>query len=351
MRTRTFIDSYERHLSLSDNPVTWMWVGILVVALLAAPFVLGNYAVTVMIGIGIACVGAIGLNLLTGVTGLISIGQSGFLATGAYTTSLLIADYGWREEPALIMGGAAAAALSVVIGIPSLRLKGLYLAITTLAFSFIVLHVILYAENFTHGPNGVRLTKPQFLGLDLTRERELYFFILAVLILTALFALNLLRSRVGRAWIAIRDQDIAARVMGISLIRYKLLAFAVSSFIVGIAGGLIAFQLRFISVDVFSLLVGVEALAMIIVGGLGSVAGAILGAVFITMLPEVARMLLGFLPGQIKGFLSIYIFEIRGLLVGLAIIVMLRIEPDGLIAVWRNAKRYWTQWPLSVRAR
>jgi branched-chain amino acid transport system permease protein len=351
MRTRTFVDRYERHLALSDNPVTWAWLAVLAVALILLPFVLGNYAVTVMIAIGIACVGAIGLNLLTGVTGLISIGQSGFLATGAYTTALLIADYGWREEPAFIMGGVAAALLSVIIGIPSLRLKGLYLAITTLAFSFIVLHIILYAENITHGPNGVRIARPQFLGLDLTRERQLYYFILVVVVLTTLFALNLLRSRIGRAWIAIRDQDIAARVMGINLIRYKLLAFAVSSFIVGIAGSLIALQLRFIGVDVFSMLVGVEALAMIIVGGLGSIAGSILGAIFITLLPEAARIALGLLPGQITGFLSIYIFEIRGLLVGLAIIVMLRIEPDGLIAVWRNTRKYWTQWPLSVRAR
>ena len=351
MRTRTLVDRYEGHLVLSDNPVTWAWVGILAVGLIAAPFVLGNYAVTVMIGIGISAVGAIGINLLTGVTGLISIGQSGFLATGAYTTSLLIADYGWRDEPAFIMGGVAAAALSLVIGAPSLRLKGLYLAITTLAFSFIVLHVILYADSITHGPNGVQLAKPQFLGLDLTREHQLYFFVFIVLALVTLFSLNLLRSRVGRAWIAIRDQDIAARVMGIDLVRYKLLAFAVSSFIVGLAGGLVAFQLRYVSVDVFNMLIGVEALAMIIVGGLGSIPGAILGAIFITLLPEVARIALGLLPGQLKGFLSTYIFEIRGLLVGLAIIVMLRIEPDGLIAVWRNVKKYWTNWPLSVRTR
>ena len=348
MRTHHFVESYERQVALCDNPVTWIWVAVLLAGLIAFPLMVGNYFIAMATTVVIAAIGAIGLNLLTGVTGLISLGQAGFLAAGCYTTALLIADYGWPPEFAFLASGVVAAALSVVIGIPSLRLKGLYLAITTLAFSFIITHFLLYAESVTHGPYGVRVENLNFLGLNLAAPIQLFYFTLAVAVLVTLAALNIMRSRVGRAFTAIRDHDVAARVMGISLPRYKLAAFMVSSFIVGLAGGLMAFQFRFINVDLFSLLLSIEALAMIIVGGLGSVAGAILGAVFIVLLPEVTRELLDLLPSSITAMLSTYIYEIRGLLTGLAIIVMLRIEPHGLIGLWRDVKRYWTHWPLSV---
>ncbi len=348
MRTHHFVETYERHLALSDNPVTWSWTGALLVGLVVLPFLVGGYALSIAIAIGIAVVGAIGLNLLTGVTGLISLGQAGFLAAGCYTTALLIDDYGWSTEPALLAAGVMSALLSLLVGIPSLRLKGLYLAITTMAFSFIVTHFLLYAESITHGPYGVRIEDLDFLGLDLGSARQLYYLVLAIALITTLAALNILRTRIGRAFMAVRDHDVAARVMGISLTRYKLFAFVTSSFIVGIAGGLMAFQFRFINVDIFTVLLSVEALAMIIVGGLGSVAGAILGAAFIVLLPEITRSLLDFLPAAAAEALSIHIFEIRGLLTGLAIIVMLRIEPHGLIGLWRQTKRYWTGWPLSV---
>lgn len=347
MRTRHFIERYETHVGLSDNPVTWGWVAVFVAALLIFPFVASTYFVAMLTTVGIAAVGAIGLNLLTGSTGLISLGQAGFLASGCYTTGLLIADYGWPPEAALIAGGVVSAALSLLVGIPSLRLKGLYLAITTMAFSFIVTHFLLYAESITHGPYGVRIEDLGFLGLDLADPVQFYLLVVGVAVLTALAALNILRTRVGRAFTAIRDHDIAARVMGISLTKYKLFAFAVSSFIIGIAGGLMAFQFRFINVDIFNVLLSIEALAMIIVGGLGSVAGAILGAFFIVLLPEATREALDLLPADLSGALSIYIYEIRGLLTGLTIIVMLRIQPHGLVGLWRDVKRYWTHWPLS----
>ncbi|SMF04487.1 amino acid/amide ABC transporter membrane protein 2, HAAT family [Tistlia consotensis] len=348
MRTGHYVESYEKQLALTTNPVTWAWTGALLLGLALFPLLVGNYLLSVAITVGIAAIGAIGLNLLTGITGLISLGQAGFLAAGCYTTALLVADYGWPPELALLAAGFVSALLSLVIGVPSLRLKGLYLAITTLAFSFIITHFLLYAEALTHGPYGVRVENLRFLGLDLTQLDQLFWLVLAVLVLTVLAALNLLRTRVGRAFTAIRDHDVAARVMGISLTRYKLAAFMVSSFVVGIAGGLMAFQFRFINVDLFNLLISIEALAMIIVGGLGSVAGSILGAVFIVLLPEAVRALTDLLPAALTEMLSTYVYEVRGLLTGLAIIVMLRIEPHGLIGLWRDAKRYWTHWPLSV---
>lgn len=348
MRTGHFVESYGSQVALTTNPVTWAWVAALLAALVAFPLLVGNYVLSIAITVGIMAIGAIGLNLLTGVTGLISLGQAGFLAAGCYTTGLLIADHGWPPELALLASGFVSALLSLLIGVPSLRLKGLYLAITTLAFSFIITHFLLYAEALTHGPYGVRVEDLGFLGLDLTRLDQLFYLVLATLVLTALAALNLMRTRVGRAFAAIRDHDVAARVMGISLTRYKLAAFMASSFVVGLAGGLMAFQYRFINVDLFSLLISIEALAMIIVGGLGSVAGAILGAAFIVLLPEAVRGLTDLLPATLTAMLSTYVYEVRGLLTGLAIIAMLRIEPHGLVGLWRHVKRYWTHWPLSV---
>lgn len=348
MRTGHFVESYQKHIALSDSPTVWAWSGLLLAGCLVLPLFLGNFFMTMAITIGIAAIGAIGLNLLTGVAGLISLGQAGFLATGCYTTALVIADYGWPPELALLAGGVVSAFLSLLIGIPSLRLKGIYLAITTLAFSFIVTHFLLYAEGLTHGSYGVRIEDLGFLGLNLAVLSHLYYLVLAVLVLSILMSLNLMRSRVGRAFAAIRDHDIAARAMGINLTTYKLNAFVASSFIVGIAGGLMAFQFRFINVDIFSILLSIEALAMIIVGGLGSLAGAILGAVFIVLLPEFARELTDLLPAGVGAAFSTYIYDVRGLLTGLAIIIMLRVEPLGLIGIWRRVSRYWSHWPLSV---
>lgn len=348
MRTHNFVETYERHLALCDNKVTWFWIGVLLLGLITLPFVAGGYVLAVAIALGVAVVGAVGLNILTGVTGLISLGQAGFLATGCYTTGLLVVDYGWPPELALPAGGVMSALVSLIVGIPSLRLKGLYLAITTMAFSFIITHFLLYAESITHGPYGVRIEDLGFFGLNLAEPVHMYFLVLIVAILTILAALNILRSRVGRAFTAIRDHDIAAKAMGINLVKYKLISFAVSSFFVGIAGGLMAFQFRFINVDIFTVLLSVEALAMVIVGGLGSVAGAVLGAFFIVLLPEVTQTFISTLSPSIKELLSLHIFELRGLLTGLVIIVMLRVEPHGLIGLWRNIKRYWAHWPLSV---
>jgi branched-chain amino acid transport system permease protein len=234
-----------------------------------------------------------------------------------------------------------------VVGIPSLRLKGLYLAITTLAFAFIINHIILYAERLTHGPNGVFVTGAKLFGFGLQRGPALYYLTLALAVAAVLAALNLLRTRIGRAWIAIRDHDIAARVMGIDLVRYKLLAFVVSSFIVAIAGALLSLQIRFVNIDVFALILSIEALAIIILGGLGSVAGAVLGAVFLSYLPEAIRLVLSAVIDPASPLYANYVFEIRGIANGLVIVLFLRFKPDGLIGFWRDARKYWSNWPLA----
>jgi branched-chain amino acid transport system permease protein len=308
--------------------------------------VAGNYVLTLATTICITAIGTIGLNLITGTTGLISLGHSGFLAVGAYAAAILLTDHGWPLAAALPAAGVVSALVGLIVGVPSLRLKGLYLAITTMAFAFIVHHVILYAEPLTKGPNGIFLKRTDFLGIPLANDRALYYFTLGVAAVMTLAALNILRTRIGRAWMAIRDHDIAARVMGVNLTTYKLAAFVVSSFFTGIAGALMALQIRFINIDVFNLLLSIEALAMIIFGGLGSVAGAILGAAFLVLLPELIRELFALFGGDQQAF-SQYIYQVRALAYGVVIVFFLRFEPHGLMGLWRDVKKYWTNWPLA----
>jgi branched-chain amino acid transport system permease protein len=319
---------------------------IFLLCLAAMPFYAGPYLLTLAITCMIAAVGAIGLNLLTGTTGLVSLGQSGFLAVGAYTNTILIADYGWPVLPSIAASGLMSGLVSLLVGIPSLRLRELYLSITTLAFAVITENIILQAESLTRGAAGKFLPATSFLGFDLSINKNLYWFILAVTVLVVVAALNLLRSRVGRAWIAIRDHEMAARVMGISVPRWKLKSFFVSSLYAGIAGALLSLQIRFINVDVFGVLLSIEAIAMIILGGVGSVAGAIAGAVFLSLLPEVIRAVSQLFGGETSAALSQYLFHIRGIAYGIVIIAILRLAPAGFIGLWRKFRRYWTSWPL-----
>lgn len=347
MRTGHYKESLGQLVALTDSPVVWRWSAALALMLLAAPLAIGNYGLTLMVSALIAVIGAIGLNMLTGTTGLISLGQAGFLAVGAYTNAILLTDYGWPVWLSLPAGGVAAALVSIIVGIPSLRLKGLYLAITTLAFAFIINHIILYAEGLTHGPNGVFVSGATVFGIDLQRGKALYYLALGITIVTVLVALNMSRTRIGRAWMAIRDHDIAARVMGVDLVRYKLLAFMCSSFIVGIAGALISLQIRFINIDIFGLILSIEALAIIILGGLGSVAGAALGAVFLSFLPEIIRIVFTTFVDPGSSFYTTYVFEIRGIVYGVVIVLFLRFVPNGLIGLWRDTRKYWSNWPLA----
>ena len=326
MRTGNYKESVGQIIALSDSKAVWAWIAALIAALIVAPYLVGAYALTLMVSALIAVIGAVGLNLLTGTTGLISLGQAGFLAVGAYTNAILLTDYHlpvWLSLPA---AGVAGALVSIVVGIPSLRLKGLYLAITTLAFAFIINHIILYAERLTHGPNGVFVTGAKLFGFGLQRGPALYYLTLALAVATIFAALNLLRTRIGRAWIAIRDHDIAARVMGIDLVRYKLLAFVVSSFI-AIAGALLSLQIRFVNIDVFALILSIEALAIIILGGLGSVAGAVLGAVFLSYLPEAIRLVLSTMIDSSSPLYTNYVYEIRGIANGLVIVLSCASSP------------------------
>ena len=324
-----------------------------VVAVVALLFVMGfvpsfatTYWLDVLNRIGIAVIGALGLNILVGYTGQISIGQAAFLAVGAYSTAILEAKAGLPFYLAILLAAFITSAFGLVFGIPSLRLRGLYLAIATLAAHFITTYVIIHWESMTGGVLGLLVPTASVFGFPLDSDARIFYVIYALVVPAVLFTKNLFRTRVGRAFIAIRDRDVAAGVMGVSLFRYKLLAFVISSFYAGVAGGLMAHHSRIIFPDAFSLLVAIDYLAMIIIGGMGSILGSIFGAVFMTLLPEVLKLTATSLTGVYPQGFGL-IASARDVVFGLAVIFFLTYEPEGLARIWLRFKNYWKLWPYA----
>jgi branched-chain amino acid transport system permease protein len=346
MRSGDFKETYGELVALTDSRPVWLWSLLLVAALIAAPYLLNSYALSFLTIILITVVGALGLNILTGYTGLISLGHVGFLVTGAYAYAVLVSRYGLPPLVGFLGAGIIPALASLVVGAPSLRLKGLYLAITTLAFSFIINTVILEARTVTNGARGIAVQRPEIFGVSFDSDAAFTQLCLGFAILTLFATLNIRRSRVGRAFVAIRDNDTAARVMGINLHAYKLFAFVTSAFITGIAGALYGIYLSFVSVEGFPFLLSIEALAILIVGGLGSALGAVLGTVLIVLLPEATRLVFSLFSAQINALFSTGAQELKSMLYGLVIILFLRFQPRGLVGAWHDIRRLWVNWPL-----
>lgn len=347
MRTRTYQTNYAELVSLTPYRSTWAWVMAGIAAMACMPVFFGSHGLNIFSTIFVMAIGILGLNLLTGVTGQISLGHAGFLLIGAYSQAILTTDYHFPTWLAIFLSGVIAALASLVVGVPSLRLKGLYLAITTLAFTFIVRHLVLFAEGITHGSEGMAVEPLKLFGYAIKSDIPFFYVALGMLLLFVALTLNIMRTRIGRAWLAVRDHDIAARAMGISLMHYKLLAFMVSAFYTGVAGSLVALQTRFINVDTFSILISIEALAMIIVGGMGRIHGALLGTALILFLPELLNFGFALAGNRFTTLMADRIYEIKGLMYGVVILLFLRLEPEGLAGIWRKIKRFWVHWPLS----
>jgi branched-chain amino acid transport system permease protein len=346
MRSGYFKQNYGELVALTDSRQVRTWVVILVLSLCVLPWVASAYMLSHMTVILFTLVGVLGLNVLTGFTGLISLGHVAFLMLGAYGYAIAVTRWGFHPLLAMGVAGIVPAVAGLVVGVPSLRLKGLYLAITTLAFSFIVSALILAGGKFTGASRGIMVARPTIFGISLNSDKALYGFCLLVAVLTILVTLNLRRTRPGRAFVAIRDNDIAARAMGINLWRYKLLAFVISAFITGISGALMAIYINFVTVEGFPFLLSIEALAIIVVGGIGSILGAVLGTVFIVTLPEVVSALFSLLGGSYAEILTTSAHEIKSMLYGLVIIAFLRFDPRGLLGIWHDIRHLWVHWPL-----
>lgn len=343
-----FHTSYESDMGLRRTPVERARLALFIGFLLIFPFVATPYWLNLANQIAIATIGAIGLNILVGYTGQISLGQGAFMAIGAYGTGLLTLRLGLPWGVSIIGGCILTAAVGTFFGLPSLRLKGLYLAIATLAAQEIVEWVVTHWTAVTGGTEALVIPAPRLFGARMNSDFNFYWVAAPLAGLTALFTANLFRSRAGRAFVAVRDQDIAASVIGVNVFRTKLLAFATSSFIVGLAGGLIAYYRTIVTWERFTLETSIFYLAMIIVGGLGSIRGAFFGAALITLLPaaitNVGRVLQGSAPA-----IAAQLPNIQQAAFGIVIILFLIFEPEGLSKMWRNVKDYFHVWPFAYR--
>lgn len=324
-----------------------VWLALIAAALLLLPLPLQQYWVyTINLGL-IAVIGALGLNLLTGYSGQISLAHASFLALGAYTTAFL----GRFAVPLYLVlpaSGLVAALVGSLIVVPALRLRGLYLALATLAFYAIVDFAIRKAAFLTGGGAGTSVAQATMFGKTLQGDLPFYYVALGIAAACALFTKNLERSKVGRAMMAIRDSDIAAEMAGISIFWTKLTAFAISSFLGGLAGSLLAYYLQFINPDNFGLSVSVSYVAMIIVGGLGTVIGSVFGAIFMVLLPEVVRVALHAAAGVFPRLdVSASGAFAEGAIYGLVIILFLMFKPEGLARFWRDITTYFRSWPFT----
>jgi branched-chain amino acid transport system permease protein len=333
--------NYLQDTQLFKYPSTLGWTLILIAVLLAAPLVMGTYWVSLLILIGINIIVALGLNLVTGYTGQVSLGHAAFFAVGAYTSAVLTGKFGLSFWLALPAAGVVGALVGIVVGLPALRLKGLYLAIATMGFGFIIEEIIVQWEPITNGVNGLSTNRPSFLALSLASDQRYYYLVLLVVLLSILVLKNLLRTSSGRAFLAIRDSETAAESMGINLAVYKTAAFCISAFYTGVAGALFAHFMRFIGPDNFTILESISFLVMILVGGLGSVHGSVFGALFITFLPEGISLSKDYLPpfiGQQAG--------LQAAVYGLVLLLFIRFEPLGLYGRWLKIKFYFENFPF-----
>jgi branched-chain amino acid transport system permease protein len=326
-------------------------VGLLgVLFFLVIPLSLHEYYLSIANLVWIAVIGALGLNILVGYTGQVSIGHGAFMSVGAYTAANLAVrlDSPWPVN--LLAGGLMAALIGAIVGIPSLRIKGLYLAIATLAGQLIIEWTINHVTFISGGVQAsIEVPRPQVGALVLDSHLEMYYFLLVFVVLAIVGTMNLMRSRVGRAFIAIRDQDIAAEIIGINIFRYKLLAFAISSFYAGVTGVLYTYFLGIANYEQSQIGVSIDYLAMIIIGGLGSVLGSIFGAAFVTLLPIVIRYAMEAFGTMFFEQSTIHnlIPALRLILFGALIIVFLVLEPEGLNLLWRNIRSYFRVWPFA----
>ncbi len=320
-----------------------------VLLLCAAPLVFGRYELGLLITIGFSAIAALGLNILVGFTGQISIGHAAFFGFGAFASALLV-EYHVPVPLAIWGAGLMTAVVGLVFGAPAARLKGLYLAIATLAAQFILEDFFARSRWFSGGVAG-RLTEPyEMFGLRFDREETYFYIVLAHVVIMFLAAANLMRTRDGRALIAVRDHYLSAEMMGVNLAYYRTLSFGIASFFAGVAGALYAHYLLFVSVEAFNILYSIQFLAMIIIGGLGSVMGSMMGAAFMVLLPEVVQAGADLLAGGAIDRalrLGASISFLREMAIGAAIILFLIFEPDGLAHRWKMIKAYWKLYPFS----
>jgi branched-chain amino acid transport system permease protein len=364
-----FKTDYDQDIRLLKHSGYWWSYGVLLALLIAFPYLVGSYLQSQIVFVFIYAIVGVALIILTGFTGQASLGHAAFLAIGAYTAGFLqsqgISFIVYFPAAAIITG-----AVGAMVGFPALRLSGIYLVIATIAFAFIVEEILARWESVTHGNEGMRVRTIDFLGQPIPRDGDgFYFLCLLVLVGSILLALNLLRSPTGRAFIAIRDSETAAKSMGIDLARYKVKSFAISAALTGMAGVLFAHKMSFISPEMFTLLLSIEFIMVIIIGGAFGVHGAVLGAIFIVMVDPFLTALkddvpvlgaslattLGMAPdaaGKLRDTMSAIgsAAGLKGAIYGLIIMMFILFEPYGLYGRWLKVKLFFQLFPLYKKA-
>ena len=357
--------AYRQDMALLNTATKRSWTLALVVFALLLPFILEDDLLLVLATAFVVAIGAIGLNIVTGYAGQVSLGHAFFIAVGAYTAAAISGEPGTRliglgitSIPVWLLGAGLVAGLAGLVVAPlAARLRGLYLAIVTLGLVFIGEHVFKHWTGLTGGVGlGRPAAVPELFGYQfhvdgsyLVRSQKLYLLMFILLIVFAVLARNFVRSRTGRALAAVRDRDLAAEVIGVNVTRYKTIAFVVSSFYAGVAGALLYVVIGFVEPTAFNLAMSVQYIAMILIGGAATISGSIMGALFITLLPRITRELPAVLP-----FIStsstgggITVFQVESILYGLLIIGFLIFEPRGLFGIWARVRSYWKAWPFS----
>jgi branched-chain amino acid transport system permease protein len=343
--------TYEADMALYPLPIArWTVAVIALFMFVVLPLGVHEYYLSIVNLVSISIVGALGLNILVGYTGQISIGHGAFMSVGAYTAANFAVRLGFPFWLSLPLGGLMAAAVGAVVGIPSLRIKGLYLAIATLAGQLLIEWTINHVPFISGGVQAsIQVPRPELFGYQIASQRQMYFFLLIFVVLALVATMNLVRSRIGRAFIAIRDHDIAAEIIGVNIFRYKLLAFAISSFYAGVTGVLYTYYQGIANYEQFQIVTSIDYLAMIIVGGLGSVLGSVFGAAFVTLLPIAIRYAMEASGGLLFSEAAVrnLIPNLRLVLFGMLIIFFLVVEPEGLNRLWRNIRNYFRIWPFA----
>lgn len=338
-----FKTNYDQDIRLAKHGGQRFWYGLLMLAMLLAPWLIAEYWLAQLTFVLIYAVVGLGLMLLAGFTGLFSLGHAAFLGVGAYTQAVLV-NAGFPFPLAMVCAGLLSAAVGMVVGLPALRVKGIYLGMATLAFGFIVEEGLARWESVTGGNAGLMVNYPAIGGWTLDSTNGFYFLCLLVTVLATLGIANLLRSPTGRAFVAIRDSEISAQSMGIHLARYKTLSFALSAALAGIGGALYAHKIQFLSPEQFSIIQSIDLLLMVVIGGLGSIHGAFLGAIFLIVMPQLIAIGKDYLPdaiGQAAG--------LQGTIYGLVLIAFVLFEPMGLYGRWLKVRAYFQLFPFYRR--
>ena len=347
-RSGYFKTDYAGDMALFDTPYRKAGIAILVVATIAMPSIIPDHIIYILCLAFISIMGALALNILTGYAGQISLGHSAFMAVGAFLSHYL-AKLGVPTGGVLVLVLAAGGLLGVFVGAPALRLRGLYLVLATVGFHYIVTFAAneyqTSGDDMLQNLTGLRLPSPDLGFAVLDRPRKWYYALAAALAAITFVSVNLARGRPGRAWIALRDRDITAAALGINVARYKLYAFVISSSLTCLTGSLLAYFVGSVSAEYFTLTLAIGYLAMVVIGGAGSILGSYLGAIFVTLLPHVITWAFEAVGAEPR-IQMLLIVPSQIILFGLAMILFLMLEPKGLVGIWQRVRGYFELWPL-----